>query len=306
MVYSRFMKALAVLVNEPSNTVLSEAVQDFVAAKSLSASPHTIADYSVTLGRFLRYFDPRGTMNDITTKELREFLSTIPGSKKNVLNAYIAISSLWTWAIKEGYCREHLPRRIEAPKPQQTVIRPFSRNEVGAMLSHGGRMEKRNRALITFLLDTGVRASELCGIQIRDIHENYVRILGKGSKEREVPVSDRTFRFILEYLTERNFCGLDSDYLFATEDGRPYNRHALLKLIKRIGKRAGVENCHPHRFRHTFAVNFLVNGGDPFTLQRILGHSTMQMVNRYISLAREDLARVHQKASPVRNWGLEP
>ena len=72
----------------------------------------------------------------------------------------------------------------------------------------------------------------------------------------------------------------------------------------RLGRRAGVRKCHPHRFRHTFAVNYLVNGGDPFTLQRILGHSSMEMVNRYLALARDDIAAVHKKASPVKHWKL--
>ena len=82
------------------------------------------------------------------------------------------------------------------------------------------------------------------------------------------------------------------------------NRDALLKLLIRLGAKAGVRDCHPHRFRHTFAVNFLRNGGNAFELQMALGHTTLQMVQTYLALAQADLDAAHRKASPVENWRL--
>ena len=93
--------------------------------------------------------------------------------------------------------------------------------------------------------------------------------------------------------------------LFATKDGRPLTRVALLELVSDLGAKAGVVDTHPHRFRHTFAINFLRNGGNVYELQMALGHSSLDMVKRYLSLAQTDLDRAHQEASPVANWRLK-
>jgi integrase/recombinase XerD len=92
--------------------------------------------------------------------------------------------------------------------------------------------------------------------------------------------------------------------LFVSRRRRPYNRDALLKLTRSLGDSAGVGNAHPHRFRHTFAINYLRNGGDAYTLQMLLGHSTMEMVKTYLQLAHADAAKAHRRASPVANWDL--
>ena len=94
------------------------------------------------------------------------------------------------------------------------------------------------------------------------------------------------------------------DPAFATDKDRPLTRRRILAIINTISKRAGVTDANVHRFRHTFAINYLRNGGDIYTLQRILGHSTLDMVKRYLEIAQADLEKAHRKASPVSNWGL--
>lgn len=278
---------------------LQTAIAEFLEAKALSCSDHTLQDYGLTLRRALDYWGDCDVAL-VEPADVRGFLETIPGSDKNVLNAYIGLSSFWTWVVQEGHAPEHVIRRVEAPKPVQMIIRPFRASAVTALLDNC--LNVRDRAILLFLLDTGVRASELCGIRLRDLDGEFVRVLGKGKKERLVPMSHRTLAAILHYLHERH--GQHERFLFTTLDGRRLKRHSLQRIVLRIGQRAGVEKVHPHRFRHTFAVNYLANGGDAFTLQRILGHSTLAMVNRYLNLATEDLARVHRAASPVKNWGL--
>jgi len=93
-------------------------------------------------------------------------------------------------------------------------------------------------------------------------------------------------------------------YLFVVRHERPLDRCVLGRLLKRIGDRAGVLNVHPHRFRHTFAIAFLRNGGNVYALQRMLGHSSLDMVKRYLSIAQADVQDAHRDASPVTNWCL--
>ena len=129
-------------------------------------------------------------------------------------------------------------------------------------------------------------------------------MLGKGNKERSLPISPRTAKLLWRYLTtERKEERVDQP-LFLGSDGNQMTRDGLLKLLIRLGEKAGVKDCHPHRFRHTFAVKFLRNGGNAFELQMALGHTTLEMVQTYLSLAQTDLDAAHRKASPVEHWRL--
>jgi integrase/recombinase XerD len=162
-------------------------------------------------------------------------------------------------------------------------------------------------------VDTGIRAQELCDIQIGDLNlgTNSVKIGGKGhgrdKKERHVFISKRTAKALWRYITPRLSASGEEDRLFAVnidDDPRPMSRDVLRRLLKRIGDRAGVSGVHPHRFRHTFAINYLRNGGDVFTLQALLGHSSLVMVQRYLRIAQTDCSEAHKQASPVENWRL--
>ena len=127
--------------------------------------------------------------------------------------------------------------------------------------------------------------------------------MGKGSKQRTIPISSRTGQGLWRYLAIRKDARVNEP-VFVTRDGRPINRDQLLKALRVIGRRAGIVGVNVHRFRHTFAVSYLRNGGDPFSLQIMLGHSTMEMVKNYLSLAQADLEKNHMLASPVDNWRL--
>ncbi len=244
-------------------------------------------------------------------------------SNKTILNIHTALSALWTWAVAEGIVTQHLLRQIPRPKPEKRAITPFSEEDMKTLLANGERSRTytrpgkracdhavatalRNRTIILLLLDTGVRASELCGLAIKDADLNNKRILvlGKGNKERALPISPRTAKTLWRYLTTERKDEPVNAPLFLGSEGDPLNRDALLKLLIRLGAKAGVQDCHPHRFRHTFAVNFLRNGGNAFELQMALGHTTLQMVQTYLALAQADLDAAHRRASPVENWRL--
>lgn len=116
-------------------------------------------------------------------------------------------------------------------------------------------------------------------------------------------MSAKTAKLVWRYLTKRRN-SQEHDPLLATTDDLPLRPRGLQLMLQRLGKKAKVKDVYPHRFRHTFAINYLRNGGDAFTLQKLLGHSDMTMVRRYLELAREDVAARHYSASPVANWGI--
>jgi len=182
----------------------------------------------------------------------------------------------------------------------KTYTRPGKRE-----CSHKLPLADRNKAIIYLLLDTGIRASELGNLRIHhvDVRNRRETVMGKGSKQRCIPFSSRTGQVLWRYLAQRSD-DTAAEFLFLTIHGRKLTRSQLLHILVAIGKRSGVNGVNVHRFRHTFAINYLRNGGDPYTLQIMLGHSTMDMVKRYLSIAQADLDKSHKLASPVDNWRL--
>lgn len=247
---------------------------------------------------------------------------------KSIKNIHVALSVLWTWGVEEGYVKENLLRTIAPPPVEPPAIQPFTKDEIKALLKACDRSRAwksrptvnnrrptadRDRAIILLLLDTGIRRSELCDITIADLNltANSIRISGKGKgrdkKERYVYFGRRTARALFRYLTPRFADQADTDLLFVVgppDDPRPLDPRVLYRLLRRLGDRAGVPHVHPHRFRHTFAITYLRNQGDPFTLRNLLGHADLTMVTRYLHIVQADCADAHRRASPVDNWRL--
>jgi site-specific recombinase XerD len=294
-------------------------------AKACRLSPNTLKDYNTTFAKFEAYLGDDPPLAEITKYQVQEFLSLYEHlSKKTVLNYHIGLSALWTWALEEELVDEHLIRKVRRPDPEKPVIIPFTEEDIKLMLkacersrpykrrhrrvksSHALPNAKRNKAILLTLLDTGLRASELCNIKVvnLDLKNKQIKVNGKGDKERALEISSRTAQLIWRYLATRSSEILDNDPLFIGDDDLRMTRGGLLQLTKRTGKRAGVANANPHRFRHTFAINFLRNGGNIYALKELLGHSTLDMVKHYLELSERDCAAVHRLASPVANWGL--
>lgn len=196
-----------------------------------------------------------------------------PLSKESVLNIHTGLSALWTWAVAEGFADRNIVHEVPRPRPEKRAINPLTLDDVRALLAACERTESyagpgkrrftnsrptatRDRAIIMLLLDTGMRASKLCDLTIPqvDLKNRKCRVFGKGSKERILPFSSRTAKALWKYLATR--VEEQSDRLLLTNDGHDYSRQALLLLVRSLGEKAGIAKCHPHRFRHTFAISF--------------------------------------------------
>ena len=168
-------------------------------------------------------------------------------------------------------------------------------------------LASRNQAIIFVLLDTGVRLSELVKMTINDIdtETGYIKVLGKGAKERVVRIGKTAQKALWRYLIYRPNNGRKE--LWLTEEGEPLLQRGVQSLIKRIKQRAGITSQGSvHRFRHTFALDFLRADKNVFNLQYLLGHSDLDMVKRYtVALGMEDALKAHKNASPADLLGLK-
>lgn len=317
---------------------LSQAIDGFMlacAARQLSV--HTVRDYATTLRRFRGFVDGDPLLCDIEPDTIRRFMVFLatpqpgggavaraprPLSKKTSLNYHTGLSALWTWAVGEHIVERNVVREVEPPRAAKPAIVPLSQADVKALVAACERSREysrpgkracdnvrptglRDKTLIFLLLDTGMRASEVCGITARDVDlkNRRVFVIGKGDRERSLPISPETARVLWRYMAERA-AAKASEPLFVTITGRPMDRVVLLEMLKDLGAKVGVPDCHPHRFRHTFAINFLRNGGNVYELQMALGHASLEMVRVYLALAETDLQRAHEEASPVTMWRL--
>lgn len=307
------------------NLTLSLVIEGYnLAARARSLSEHTIRDYNTTYKKFKTFLGSNPIFSTITKKHIRSFLAAQKQvCNKTLLNYHTGLSALYTWAVKEGYSDAQLMHEIDRPKPEQRTIEPIPVDHIRAMLSVLGRSRAynrpgkrtsthstpcaaRNRAILLLLLDTGLRASELCNIKIHeiDLNQRKVKIFGKGSKERILPFSARTGQVIWKYLASHRKDDHVGQPLFATQRGRPITRTHLRHIVERICARADLPRYTPHDFRHTFAVNYLRNYPNIYTLQEMLGHTTLDMVKRYLAVSQNDLTEAHRQASPVEKWGL--
>ena len=285
-------------------------------------SPHTISDYNNSLKKFQDYIG-NPIITEITRDQVQAFLAACQVSNKTARNYCVCLSSLWKWLKKSDLVKDNIIEDIDRPRPERRVITILEPHEIKTLLQSIDKTRPyarpgkktctnhvpfadRNRALLFFMLDNGVRVSEISNLKIKDLDVKNSRafILGKGSKERWVPYSPRTASAIWKYLTQRPDHQPD-DPLFATGDNRrPLTPRHIQELLETIATRAGISGVHPHRFRHTFAVTYLRAGGDVFTLQMILGHEDLDMVRHYSRLAETDVRRVHRLASPVEYLNL--
>lgn len=304
---------------------LSQVIEGFFIVRRTRLAPTTQRNYRHCFNKLLAFFGPNKPFTDITTVDIHRFLAHLEGaglSDRSLHDNLVICAVLWKFAQREfGF--PHVVATIEKPKYRKTAIVPFTVEEIKAMVraaewtavwnAKSGKQTRsrrptarRDAAVILVLLDSGLRASELCGLTVGDYQQESGRLHvrhGKGDKERYVYLGEHAQRALWRYVLERPRLK-PGDPLFATRTDRRLERNNLRHLLSQIGVNAGVEDVHPHRFRHTFAIQFLRNGGNIFELQRILGHESLDTVKIYLALAEVDIERAQRAHSPADNWRL--
>jgi len=161
----------------------------------------------------------------------------------------------------------------------------------------------RNYTIMLTFLETGIRLRELCDLEVADVDftDRVLKVLGKNGSYRYVPFQAKFAKTMRQYLKVRGES--DSNALFVTQDDTKLQRRTVQQFLRKYGKQANITDVRvsPHTFRHTFAKIYIQNGGDPFSLQTILGHSTMDMVRKYVNMFGKELDEAHRKFSPLNN-----
>ena len=306
--------------------IFTDAVDGYWITRRRDLSPATQTDYSLTFNRFASFIGDTDVAA-VTSNDIHRFLNQLRTrrqlSDKSMANVWTALMSFWTWADRELEIAHPMRNKVACPKYRRPPIEPYSATEIKAMLeactfdaawtTRSGRRTRsrrdtaaRDRAILITLVDTGLRNSELCALTLREYEQTHGRLLvrhGKGDKARTVYLGAAAQKAVWRYLTERSDPTL-AEPLFATRTGKHLNRTSLLHTVQRIAIRAGVANANVHRFRHTYAINFLRNGGNLLELQRLLGHEKMDTLQIYVTLAQSDLAAAQRTASPADKWNL--
>jgi site-specific recombinase XerD len=223
-----------------------------------------------------------------------------------------AVRSFSSWAFEEGYLEENIMQRLKLPRLPTTQPEPLSEEEIRKVLavSLDHTLERlRNYSMLTLFLDTGLRLNELITLkQSRiDFVMGELTVLGKGNKERKVPIGSQARKALIDYLTKERpdpENPRDADCVYLNADRHPISPEVVEKVFQRVKKAAGLQHFYPHICRHTFSVRYLINGGDVFSLQKILGHTSLEMTRKYVNLASGDVKDKHRKFSPMDNMNF--
>jgi site-specific recombinase XerD len=222
------------------------------------------------------------------------------------VNGYFrALRTFFGWLEREQLVIENPFKNLKPPKIDKKIIQALSPTEIDRLfkLCMGNNMlDVRNKAILSVFLDTGLRISELTNLTLDDVDMDNASLLirhGKGGKQRVVRIGNKAQKVLWKYITL--YRQGNSNRLFLNRTGEPLGVLGIKILIKRLGDRAKVK-VHAHQLRHTFAISFLRAGGDVFSLQYLLGHSTLSMTQRYLqSLNANDAMNAHKKFSPLDN-----
>jgi site-specific recombinase XerD len=195
---------------------------------------------------------------------------------------------------------------VEIPRVPEAYPKVLSEAEITKLIKvckGSSWLDVRNRAILLTFLDTGIRLSELVQLDLADVNLGAFSLRirrGKGGKERHVFMGRTLFRAMRRWLDARGYTSFQGA-LFVTRKGTRIDRRNVQRTIERIARRAGLNGTRvtPHLLRHTFATHYIKNGGDPFSLQRILGHSDIKTTMIYVNLAGASLREAHARASPV-------
>ena len=272
---------------------------------------NTVAAYRRDVAGFLAFMREQAwSLEKIRKAELARYLRSLFEnlSPRSVMRKVVSLRSFFQFLLLDGYLREDPAETLESPKAWRSLPRYLTEKQVERLLAQPDLSRPhglRDRAMLETLYATGLRVSELVAMRLDevDFEIGFLRTVGKGSKERIVPLGDSAVDFIQRYIREARLRFLrrqtHNPYLFLTQQGGPMTRQYFWALLRRYGQRIGiVDRLSPHVLRHSFATHLLEHGADLRAVQMMLGHADISSTQIYTHVTQERLRKVYRKYHP--------
>jgi site-specific recombinase XerD len=289
-------------------------------------TPPTVTWYLGNIGRYAEWLERQGlepSLRHFTLDLVRSYIVELQRQAAHAYHPYVptqertlsdhtvnsyarSLRGFSSWLYEEGYTPQPVLARLKAPRCTRKVQPILCAEEIAdIVVSLNPRTEigARDQAIFLLLLDTGMRAGELCSLRLGDLHldEGYAMVMGKGRKQRPVKVGARAAKAVRFYLMHWRRAAMPHvDHVFVTcrgvsgagdafaaEGGEPLTVNTLDLIFRRIGRANGIQRLHPHLLRHTFACMHLLRYRDPFALKSLLGHTTLTMTNHYCEAVQQ-------------------
>jgi integrase/recombinase XerD len=275
-------------------------------------APRTLDDYETTFGYLLDYIGGDLSKNEMTAELFlgyKDWMLNDKGYTPNTVNVRVrTLHTFLRYCYEEGYILEPIHNKIKTVKAPIDNVEALTPQEIKALLAvidEDWFTQYRDKVIILTLLDTMCRVGELFSVKRDNVDLNGGTIYLEGTtvktrQGRSVPLSYRSTKLLAEYMQET--ADFDSEYLFVTYTGGKLNEATFRHSLRTYGQKAGIKgNVHPHKLRHTGALLYVLAGGDPFSLQKILGHNDLSMTRRYIQMANTNVKDKHEQFSPINS-----
>ena len=275
-------------------------------------SENSITSYENDINKLKSFLNDKGKISplNVSADHIKEFVYNISKEvKANSQSRIISgLKSFYDYLLFEKLIKINPMSNIESPKLRRKLPSTLSIEEINSMINNIDKTKKeseRNIAIIETLYGCGLRVSELINLKISDLYfeEDFVKVTGKGNKQRLVPVSEVNKQCINTYLinsrTKLNIDSKSSDIIFLNRNGYKLTRAMIFTIVKSLSKKAGIKKTiSPHSFRHSFATHLLENGADLKTIQQLLGHESITTTEIYMHLDNKALVNVMKKFHP--------
>lgn len=316
-----------------ASTTIARAMEDYLQDhEGGNHSAKTLEWHRVSLGLMRTYLEQeRGItlVGEIDAPDISGWFASmrkVPGhhgkirSERTIQTYARSARAFFHWLVRRETIVSNPMDRVTFPKVGKPLIQTITAEEFEKLLlactppnevgPFSERASVRNRAIFWLLYDTGIRVSELCGLRLGDFdrHRALIIVKGKGSKQRRITLGNNCLRNVLYYLDRHRpgeeelgeWGSAGEDHLFLAETRTPLTKNGVEMLFKRVRERAGITDrrMSPHILRHTFAINYLIAGGDPFSLQELLGHENIETVKIYMRMNDEMIQGQKRKFSP--------
>lgn len=293
---------------------LERALREYLGylAVERGSSPNTVSSYGSDLRRYVEALAGEGITRpeDVTREAIERHLSELREAglaTSSVERAVSAIKGFHRFMVAEQICLEHPTADLPLPKTAERLPDVLSHEQVSALLDQqfpSGPVGLRDHAMLEVLYGCGLRVSELCGLDLRDclLADEVLRVFGKGSKERIVPIMGTAAATLASYLEsarpELVRPAKSGGAVFLNQRGGRISRQSAHSIVERYGRYAGIEGLHPHTLRHSFATHMLEGGADLRIVQEILGHADISTTQLYTHLDRTHIRDTYLTAHP--------